>query len=154
VPSGHLAAADLAWRRPPAGRTRRLQQLCWPNSASCRLAGHARMPRPEARSGTGCESIRPPDRGGKRGGEGLRNGRGRGLGGEGQVGEGVNNLVSWKHVRLRAFCYMHGPQEASACARTQLHQHTQRTQPACTHSCAGMSSEPRLHALRATRART
>jgi hypothetical protein len=70
-------------RRPV--RPRGESGLCRPNSESCCLAGSARRPGQVAQSGTRCDSIRAPDRGGRRGRKGSRRGRGRG--GEGRGGE-------------------------------------------------------------------
>ncbi len=101
--------------------------LCRPNSASCCLAGSAGRPGLVALSGTRCDSIREPDRGGKRGGGGR--GEGEGEGERDEEGRGANDMVSWRHVLSRALRYMHGPQAAqgsSASARAELRRRAHR----------------------------
>ncbi len=91
-----------------------------------------------ARSGTGCESIRPPDRGGK----GGRRGRGEGEGEDerDEEGRGANNLVSWRNVRgLRPFAIcmdrrVHGGGERRA-VTARAHDQASTHAELCWHAC-------------------
>ncbi len=116
------------WPARPGGDS----WLCLQNSKSCCLAGSTGRPGLVARSGTRCDSIRAPDRGGKRGRRGSRRGRGRG--GEGQRGEGGKR---------------HGQLEAHAVAGPSLHawaaglkcRRACRAAPARAQSQAGAHAE-------------
>jgi hypothetical protein len=126
-------------------------ELCRSNSDSCCLDGSAGRPglAVRSRSGTRCDSIRIPDRGGKRGRRGLRRGRGRG--GEGRGGDGGK-----QHGQLKARAVagpLQGPQGSSAFARTELRWRAHRAKQVLTQSCAGMRAEPHPHTRRATPAR-
>ncbi len=81
-----------------------------------------------ALSGTGCDLTEEG-----RGGEG---GQGKGERGEEreEEGRGAINLISSRHVRSRAFRYMHGPQGASAGTRAQSHARTRPEPQSATHA--------------------
>ncbi len=102
-------------------------ELCRPISESCCFAGSAGRPGPAVRSGTRYDSIRVPDRGGKRGRRVLRRGRGRG--GEGRGGEGGK---------------LHTPARAQSHARTHAEPtsrlHTQRATTARAQTCSCTSN--------------